>query len=85
MRLRFKGEDVSVMLGSGWYIDGHFFIKYYSNKMNIVVKREITNYVDEEMKVYFKTLDLLHDSIWALSYSLVYKDDYFDIDIDSIH
>jgi len=52
--------------------------------MKIAVKKEVTNYVDEEMKVYFKTLDLLDNSIWALNFNLVYKDGYFDIDINSI-
>lgn len=75
MRLKYKDDDIKLLsqVDDGWYAEGHFFIQYYSKKMKICVKKEITNYVDEEMKTYFKLLDLLDKSIWALSLSLFIK------------
>ena len=86
MRLRLKddGDIPTKIHHTGRYFDGHFFISYYSKKMKIATEKEITNYVDEEMKVYFKTLDLLRNSIWSLKFNIIYKDGYFDIDINSI-
>lgn len=85
LRLKDDGDIPNNMSWSGWYLDGHFFIYYYSSKMKIAVKKEVTNYVDEEMKVYFQTLVLLGNSIWSLKFNIIYKDGYFDIDINSIH
>ena len=88
MILRYKDDDIHLsknIIYDGWYSNGHFYIKYYSLRMKIFVKKEITCYADEEMKIYFQTLDLFKDHSSALSFNLVYKDDYYDVDIDSIH
>ena len=88
MKLKYRADDMHLtknIIYDGWYSIGHFYIKYYSLKMRIFVKRDITCYADEEMKTYFQTLNLLKDHSSALKFNLIYNDDHYDIDIDSIH
>jgi len=67
----------------GWYDKGEFYIIYKENNTNYITN--ITEFVDEEMKVLFQTLDLLKDHSWSLAFNIVDCGDYYDIDTDSIH
>ena len=89
MMLKFRSEpelDLSKnILYDGWYLDGHFFI-CYCNDHGVIVKREVTLFADDELKTYFKMIDLVKEHEWSLCFKLIHKyGGYYDIDLESIH